>query len=138
MRVLRRTFVGAVVFVLLVGCASPESPTALAPDDVVGTYGLVSFSGIAADQASATVTGSLVLHELGLVERSISYQTADGSEVAQTLRGSYSLSGGSIQLTLLDGTYAWRPRATLDGPVLMITYPSPGDGPVIVERYARR
>ncbi len=130
--------VGALFSVLLVACGAPASPTALTPDDVAGTYDLVALSGVSVGVGPGQVTGTVRLDALGRVERSVTYRSPEGAASVSTLAGSYSLSGGRLELTLLDGTYAWSPTVTLDDRILTITYPAPADGPAVLERYEGR
>lgn len=138
MRILRSFRVGALAMLLLAGCGSSVGPTVLSPEMVAGDYVMVSYSGITIGDGPGQVTGALRLHAIGGVERRLTYRSPDGSASVQSLVGSFSLAGHGLQLTLLSGSYAWRPPVTLDGRVLTLTYPSPADGPDIVERYARQ
>lgn len=138
MRTLDIPRIGALVALLLVGCSSPVGPPALTPDEVAGQYVLVALTGEPVGETPGQVSGEVRLHPLGAVERRLTYHPAAGDPSATTLVGSYSLQGRDLQLTLLDGTYAWRPSVTLGEGVLTITSPSPADGPDIVERYERR
>lgn len=135
MRVSQHRVIGTLTAVLQISCASPGGPSALAPGDVSGNYVLTSINGVSIGTAAGPVSGTVQLYELGAAERRIVHRAPDGSRSTHTLVGSYVLKGHRLRLTLLDGTYAWRPTTRIEGGALTLTYGSLNDGADIVERY---
>jgi hypothetical protein len=122
----------ALAAVALAGCSSP-----LAPADLAGEYVLVSVNGLALSNGPGVVAGTVRLQASGLVERTIVAVAPDGARIEQRLDGTFIVKGSVVRLALRDDTYTWRPPARIDGRVLTVTYPSPADGPDVVERYER-
>lgn len=129
-RAIGRTMLSAVT---LAACSSP-----VAPPSVSGEYTLVSYGRLSVGDGPGRVRGTVRLQPSGRVERTFRYEAEDGVRTQQTLVGTYRVRGSVVELAFQEDTRVWRPAATVSGRVLEITYPSPADGPDIVERYARQ
>ena len=110
----------------------------LTPPDVAGTYILESVNGTSVPLPGiyAQSKGSITLKAPRLVERRISYTIDDQGTVREEVAsGTFELSDSVLHLALQAGTYVWTPSAYLTGSTIRLQYPSPVDGPDVVELY---
>jgi len=147
MRYTRQRWGGALLALaasLLLAC----DHDALDPSAVRGHYRLVSVNGNPVPYPQGVggpVGGSLTLTWPGIAERRITYRVGEAQALQELVAtGKYSVNGSRLELELMERLpngqklgYVWRPRATIVGDTITITYPDPADGPDIVEKYVR-
>lgn len=124
------------VALALAGCTDR-----LGPSDVAGTYILQSVNGapVPLPGVQAPTSGSITLTATGLAERRISYTIdAQGKVQEFVAAGTFQLTDSALRLALHEGTHLWTPAAELVGATITLQYPSPVDGPDIVELYRLR
>ena len=113
----------------------------LGPFDVAGTYILQSVNGapVPLPGIQTQASGALTLTATGFVERRVSY-TIDGQGTLQEFvaTGTFQLTDAGLRLALHQGASLWTPTADLVGATITLQYPSPADGPDIVELYRLR
>ena len=122
---------------LAAGCGQ-----ATGPSSVAGGYVLHTVNGVPVPlpDLNGQLGGTILLSADGRAERRVRYRVdVSGTSQEAHAIGSYEVQGVTVALALReDGSQAttpWQPAATLQGGVLTLRYPSPVDGPDIVEAY---
>lgn len=134
---LRRPLVlTALVALALVSCDAPSSP--LLQPEVIGVYTLESFDGVPVGARPGIEEGMLSLLPTGRALRRITHVDAGGTRSVLESDGTFTVAGDRLHLSFDEGEHRWRPPSTLIDGAIVLRYPSPADGPDIIERYARR
>ena len=132
----------AVSFVI-VGLA-PACSDGVGPEAAAGTYVLHDINGTAVPLEGVNVpVGGMIRHTAdGRAERRVRYRTDfSGTTEEFAAFGTFAIRGDSVALALSENgaqpSWVWQPSAVLRAGVLTLQYPSPVDGPDIVEAYVR-
>jgi hypothetical protein len=116
------------------GCESSTAPTY-----VLGTYSIVTPVCCWSSGSGAPVTAEILLGPSWYAARRVVFRQSNGAETTAMESGRFELAHDTVTIHVrTDFAPDFRYRALAIGDTLRVFYPSPADGPDLIELYVRR